>query len=127
MDEAEAAAKMIASGYETPDQVGAAYADTVFAPATRYDFGPLTVKPLVRYGNIVAAGVTPEKAAAMTRAGIPPTKLHEHATETDYWAGGQKYREQYSRLVERDQGWGDYEALAEKEWPVTEEQWRAGA
>lgn len=81
---AAATAKMIAADYEHPDQVGSAYADAIFEPATRYDVGPLTVKPLVRYGNTVAAEVTPEKTAAMTRTGIPPTKLHEHATKSGY-------------------------------------------
>lgn len=48
------------------------------------------MKPLVRYGNTVAAEVTSEKTATMPRTGIPPTKLHEHATESGYWAAGQK-------------------------------------
>lgn len=124
--EAEAAAKMIAAGYETPGQVSAAYADMVFASATRYDFGPLTVRPMVRYGSMVGAGVTPDKAAAMTRAGIPPTKLHEHAEESDYWAAGEKYRQQYFPSGRAGPGLGDDEAPTETAWSVTKADWRAG-
>jgi hypothetical protein len=35
IDVAEAEAKVIAAGYESPEQASAAYADTIFAPATR--------------------------------------------------------------------------------------------
>jgi hypothetical protein len=69
---------------------------------------------LAIHADVIKAGITPERLAKMTRAGIPVTEAAQHATTSDLWAAGKPVRDAW----DKEQAW-----KAEKRWQKTAIPW----
>ena len=132
--EVEGAVKLEAAGYRNLTEAATAYKGSFYGPAAKTDDSMLKASNIAVMGGIVSSGATPTQAKAMTRAGIPPTKIAEHLGEEDYWAAGARYRAAYTaRLSSQDTtgafvgtgtGTGGLFDSGAAEWPITEADYR---
>jgi hypothetical protein len=133
--EVEGVVKLETAGYTSLTDAATAYKGAFYGPAAKTDDSMLKASNLAVMGDIVASGATPAQAKAMTRAGIPPTKITEHLGAGDYWAAGKQYRDAYvARQADQSEqagfvgtgtGTGGLFDAGATQWPLTESTYRA--
>lgn len=133
--EVEGVVKLTAADYDNLTEAASEYKGSFYGPASLTDDSMLKAANLAVMGDIVASGATPAQARAMTRAGIPPTKIPELLGARDYWAAGQHYRDAYvarqseqsaqDGFVGTGTGTGGLFDTGAVQWPIEEDAYRA--
>lgn len=107
------------AGYTDPDRVRQ-YVTNLTPEASAHAEGigrDTPVLPLI--ASIIRTGVTEERAAHLTRCGIPPHRIGEFKDSADPWADGAPFRARYEAEEERQAAtWAAMRGPAKK-WPYT--------
>lgn len=122
LDDARAIGRLAKAGITEPDQLKP-WVSSIHAEANRYIDRDQSI--LAIHGDLIEAGVTPERLGEITRAGIPVTEAAAHAKTKDLWAAGKTFRDEYAATEQRrfEQRW----IREPKPWAYTEATYREGA